>query len=101
MPKSAVGSRSFQTTPISTKAKEGYAALIKALLSDDADREPIELSAEARTVLESLFNEIEGRLNNDLSDITDWAGKFVGAVLRIASILHVTVSEMVHRRCGN
>ena len=40
-------------------------------------------------MLESLFNEIEGRLNNDLSDITDWAGKFVGAVLRIASILHV------------
>lgn len=28
-------------------------------------------------------------MNNDLSDITDWAGKFVGAVLRIAGILHV------------
>ena len=89
MPKSAVGARSFQTSPIPDKAKEGYATLIKALLSDDGDREPIELSAEARTVLEVLFNEIEGRLNSDLTDITDWAGKFVGAVLRIAGILHI------------
>ena len=89
MPKSAVGARSFQTTPISDKAKVGYATLIKALLSNDGDREPIELSAEARTVLEALFNEIEGRLNSDLADITDWAGKFVGAVLRIAGILHI------------
>ena len=89
MPKSAVGARSFQTSPIPDKAKEGYATLIKALLSDDGDREPIELSAEARTVLEVLFNEIEGRLNSDLTDITDWAGKFVGAVLRISGILHI------------
>ena len=89
MPKSAVGARSFQTTPIPDKAKEGYTALIKALLSDDGDREPIELSAEAKAALEALFNEIEGRLNGDLADITDWAGKFVGAVLRIAGILHV------------
>lgn len=32
---------------------------------------------------------MEGRLKNDLSDISDWAGKFVGAVLRIAGILHL------------
>lgn len=89
MPKSVVGARSFQTTPIPTKAKDGYAALMKTLLSGVAYREPIELSVEARTVLEALFNEIEGRLNHDLSDITDWAGKFVGAVLRIAALLHM------------
>lgn len=95
MPKSTVGTRSFQTTPIPEKAKEGYAALINALLSDDADREPIELSAEAKAVLEALFNEIEGRLNNDLSDITDWVGKFVGAVLRIAGILHIAQNPVM------
>ena len=36
-----------------------------------------------------MFNEVEGRLKGDLADIPDWAGKFVGAVLRISGILHV------------
>lgn len=89
MPKSAIGTRSFRATPIPEKAKQGYVSLIKTLLAGDAINEPIELSDEAGKVLETLFYEIEGRLRNDLADISDWAGKFIGAVLRISGILHL------------
>ena len=89
MPKSTVGSRSFSTKPIPEGVRARYQALIETILSDDNEQEPISLDDGAREVLEDLFNEIEGRLKGDLAEISDWAGKFVGAVLRISGILHV------------
>lgn len=89
MPRSAVGTRLFHANKVPEKAKEGYATLIKTLLSNDSKDEPIELSEGAAEVLENLFYEVEKRLTNDLADISDWAGKFVGAVLRIAALLHL------------
>lgn len=89
MPKSTVGSRSFSTKPIPEGVRARYQALIETILSSDNEQEPISLDDGAREVLEDLFNEIEGRLKRDLAEISDWAGKFVGAVLRISRILHV------------
>lgn len=89
MPKSTVGSRSFSTKPIPEGVRARYQALIETILSGDNEQEPISLDDGAREVLEDLFNEIEGRLKGDLAEISDWAGKFVGAVLRIGGILHV------------
>lgn len=89
MPKSTVGSRSFSTKPIPEGVRARYRALIETILSSDNEQEPISLDDGAREVLEDLFNEIEGRLKGDLVEISDWAGKFVGAVLRISGILHV------------
>lgn len=89
MPKSTVGSRSFSTKPIPEGVRDRYRALIETILSSDNEQEPISLDDGAREVLEDLFNEIEGRLKGDLAEISDWAGKFVGAVLRISGILHV------------
>lgn len=89
MPKSTVGSRSFCGTPIPERARAGYQSVIETILSDTSEREPISLDDGARVVLEALFNEVESRLKTDLSEIADWAGKFVGAVLRISGILHV------------
>ena len=89
MPKSTVGSRSFSTKPIPEGIRARYQALIETILSSDNEQEPISLDDGAREVLEDLFNEIEGRLKGDLAEISDWAGKFVGAVLRIGGILHV------------
>lgn len=89
MPKSTVGSRSFSTKPIPEGVRARYRALIETILSSDNEQEPISLDDGAREVLEDLFNEIEGRLKGDLAEISDWAGKFVGAVLRISGILHV------------
>ena len=89
MPKSTVGSRSLSTKPIPEGVRSRYQALIETILSGDNEQEPISLDNGAREVLEDLFNEIEGRLKGDLAEISDWAGKFVGAVLRISGILHV------------
>lgn len=89
MPKSTVGSRSFSTKPIPEGVRSRYQALIETILSGDNKQEPISLDDGAREVLEDLFNEIEGRLKGDLAEISDWLGKFVGAVLRISGILHV------------
>ena len=89
MPKSTVGSRSFSTKPIPEGVRSRYQALIETILSSDNEQEPISLDDGAREVLEDLFNDIEGRLKGDLAEISDWAGKFVGAVLRISGILHV------------
>lgn len=89
MPRSSVGKRSFNSMPIPEKAREGYMSLIRALLAENGDREPITLSDGARDVLEALFNEVEQRLHGDLADVADWGGKFVGAVLRISALLHI------------
>lgn len=89
MPKSTVGSRSFSTKPIPEGVRVRYQDLIETILSSDNEQEPISLDDGAWEVLEDLFNEIEGRLKGDLAEISDWAGKFVGAVLRISGILHV------------
>lgn len=89
MPKSTIGNRSFSTEPIPEGVKARYRDLIQTILSGDNEQEPISLDAGAEEVLEALFNEVEGRLKSDLSEISDWAGKFVGAVLRISGILHV------------
>ena len=89
MPKSTVGSRSFSTKPIPEGVRARYRALIETILSSDNEQEPISLDDGAREVLEDSFHELEGRLKGDLAEISDWAGKFVGAVLRISGILHV------------
>lgn len=89
MPKSTVGSRSFSTEPIPEGVRVRYQDLIEAILSSDNEQQPISLDDGAEEVLETLFNEVEGRLKGDLAEIPDWAGKFVGSVLRISGILHV------------
>ncbi len=89
MPKSTVGSRSFSTEPIPEGVRVRYQDLIEAILSSDNEQQPISLDDGTGEVLETLFNEVEGRLKGDLAEIPDWAGKFVGSVLRISGILHV------------
>ena len=79
----------FLTKPIPEGVRVRYRDLIEAILSSDNEQQPISLDDGAEEVLETLFNEVEGRLKGDLAEIPDWAGKFVGSVLRISGILHV------------
>lgn len=90
MPKSSLGIRAFHTNPIDESVKIEYTKLIRSLLEADGKEEPITLSGEATAVLEKLFRDTESRFQSDLSEIADWAGKYVGAVLRIAGLLHAT-----------
>ena len=88
MPKSSLGIRSFHTEPIPEATKTEYTTLIRSLLEVDCNEEPIQLSEGATVVLEKLFRDTESRFCTDLAEIADWAGKYVGAVLRIAGLLH-------------
>ena len=89
MPKSIVGKRKYRTDPIPSAVADDYYALINELLDEEEKDEPelITLSAEADRLLESYSNEVESKLKTDYADFADWAGKLVGAVLRIAGLL--------------
>ena len=88
IPRSSLGDRDFYTKPIEETVKKEYTKLIRSMLEVDEREEPITLSEEATAVLERLFRDIEKRFRTDLAEISDWAGKYVGAVLRIAGLLH-------------
>ena len=92
MPTSFVGSRKYRTESIPQEVMRAYSTLIYDLLDEDNNPsteapEEITLSPEADDMLETFANELEPKLRDEMSDISDWAGKLVGAVLRISGIL--------------
>ncbi len=92
MPTSYVGSRKYRTESIPQEVSRAYASLLYNLLDEDSNPNTenpgeIRLTHEADALLEAYANELEPKLRDELSDISDWAGKLVGAVLRISGIL--------------
>ena len=89
MPTSIVGQRKYRTEPVPGEISYKYDALIQNLLEEEVDNAPeeITLSDGADRLLEAFSCEVESRLKTEYADIPDWAGKLVGAVLRIAGIL--------------
>lgn len=91
-PTSHVGGRKYRSQPIPSDVMRGYETLINNLLDEDCNPtfetpEIITLSPDADILLEEFANEIEPKLKGEFADIADWAGKLVGAVLRISAIL--------------
>jgi len=91
-PASHVGDRKYRSQPITDEVVRGYDSLIHNLLDEDCNPsldapEIITLSQAADILLEEFANEIEPKLRGEYADIADWAGKLVGAVLRISAIL--------------
>ena len=66
-----------------------YDLLIRNLLEEEQCETPeeITLTPEADEMLEAFSYEIESKLKTEYADMSDWAGKLVGAVLRIAGVL--------------
>lgn len=91
IPASPVGSRPFDAPSIPQDVMDEYDDLIYRLLSIPDTGEPrvIELTDEARNELRNIHNMIEPRLVGDLEPLGDWAGKYVGTVVRIAGLLHI------------
>lgn len=89
MPTSIIGQRKYRTEAIPAVVSHNYDALIHNLLQEEMPKVPelIYLSPEADRLLERFSCEVEGKLKTEYSDIPDWAGKLVGAVLRIAGLL--------------
>lgn len=91
-PTSHVGDRKYRSQPIPDDVMRGYDSLICNLLDEDCNPtydapEILTLSQDADILLEEFANEIEPKLKGEYADIADWAGKLVGAVLRISAIL--------------
>ena len=89
MPQSKVGDRKYRTQPIPDEVSRCYEVLIRNLLQEGVPKTPelIRLSPEADNLLESFACEVESNMKTEYADIPDWAGKLVGAVLRISGLL--------------
>ena len=88
IPRSLVGKRRFNTAPIPYEEKQRYSDIIEEILDENkTEPELITLSPEALKLLEDFSESLEPKLRGEYADISDWAGKLVGNVLRLAGIL--------------
>lgn len=85
--KSKVGRRDIDPMPIPPQVKENYRQFVQRILSGQ-DTGTIRLSAEAHRVRLEYAAYIEQRLGGDWEYMRDWGGKLVGAMLRIAALIH-------------
>ncbi|WP_433474761.1 DUF3987 domain-containing protein [Spirillospora sp. CA-142024] len=95
VPKSLLGYRDPNPAPIPPHFTDTYRVNVTALiLSLHALSEPATLrfTPDAEAAALALLTETEPRFRpgtGDLAHMTDWGGKYVGAVLRIAALLHL------------
>ncbi|WP_019632686.1 DUF3987 domain-containing protein [Actinomadura atramentaria] len=101
MPESLLGRRNPNPAPVRPSVADDYRRTLKALVLSlrehgEPGHRPVTLTftPEAQRAVTSLLAEIEPRLapgTGDLAHMTDWAGKYVGAVVRIAALLHLGI----------
>lgn len=89
MCRSKVGRRDVDPPPVPHEAKRAYKDCMLHLLEGD-DRGAITLSRDADELRREYQAYVEKKLGDDWEYMRDWAGKLVGAVLRIAALLHIT-----------
>lgn len=90
IPTSTVGRRNFESKPIDEALTANYHKLVNLLLNYQSDEaRTISLSEGAYTALKGFAEKIEPMLVDELSEISDFAGKFVGTVLRIAGLVYI------------
>ncbi|MDL4777600.1 DUF3987 domain-containing protein [Actinomadura xylanilytica] len=95
LPKSLLGYRNPNPDPIPDHVRSDYSDNVTSLvLSLHALADPVTLNfaPDAESAARALLDETERRFRpetGDLAHMTDWGGKYVGAVLRIAALLHI------------
>ncbi len=99
MPKSLLGSRDTNAPVMPQAIRAAYSERVKALLelpfATDEQGHPaphiLQLSPEARQHLQAFAVWLEPQLAEfgELGHMTDWAGKLVGAAVRIMGLLHM------------
>ena len=89
-PPSRIGGRTFRTPPIPPEVSAAYRSLIFRLMAMPFSEEPqiLYLSEKAFNRMADYFQEHERFLAGEGQAISDWASKYIGAVLRIAGLLH-------------
>lgn len=90
-PPSRIGQRVFCSPPIPAHTAEAYRRLVFALMDIPKEETPLllTLSNDATAVISDYFRVHERFLVEEGQMISDWASKYIGAVLRIAGLLHV------------
>lgn len=90
VPESRVGTRKYRSAPISGDVRCRYDRCVRNILQDDPPDPPetILLSKEADMLLEAFAVELEPKLRKEYADISEWAGKLVGNIARIAGLLY-------------
>jgi replicative DNA helicase len=94
LPSSNLGKRRINPAPVPEAVRGRYTETLGRLttaLTELSDPAVLTLSIAAHEVLVQIEEDVEPRLGpgGDLANITDWAGKYVGAVARIAALLHL------------
>ncbi|MGH8883200.1 MAG: YfjI family protein, partial [Stackebrandtia sp.] len=99
MPESLLGRRNPNPDPVRTHIADAYHHTLKTLVLSlrehgDPGHQPtvLTLTADAQRAVVALLADIEPRLapgTGDLAHMTDWAGKYVGAIVRIAALVHL------------
>ena len=94
IPKSNLGHRRIGAEPVSDDITSTYEEHIRRLftdLADGTDPAVLTLSPQAHELLLDTECRIEPRLgeDGDLESIVEWGSKLVGAMLRIAGLLHL------------
>lgn len=87
-PKSKIGTRNVESVSAKKETTYAYNLLVRKLLETKTNK-ILTLSPEAYKINIEFGNMIERKLDNELYEISDWAGKFHGLVLRIAGNLHI------------
>ena len=99
-PPSRIGSRVFRTQPIPPEVTAAYRSLIFRLMAlpIDGDAQTVHLSEKAFDLMADYFQEHEKFLVGEGQAISDWASKYIGAVLRIAGLLHCADWKMTKQK---
>jgi len=102
LPKSLVGTRRMETTPIPGQIRETYHAALLHLLnlpwaensSGEPTHYPLRLESAARHLWLDFAAGIEHQLaeGGALHTMRDWGGKLPGQILRLAGLVHVTMN---------
>jgi replicative DNA helicase len=94
-PLSKVGRREIAPPPVNAEIQHNYAATLTKLASGLAgwagDPAVLMLSDQAEEAITAIERAVEPTLADDgeLASLADWGAKYVGAVARIAGILHL------------
>lgn len=100
-PTSQIGHRAFLGADIPAQTTSNYFGLINRLMSlpTSEDRQEFTICSEALNILSEHFESHEKYLAGTGQAISDWAAKYIGAVIRISGLLHGAIMVTHDDRC--
>lgn len=87
--KSKVGRREVSPAPIPGKVRSDYRQFVHKILSAQGSV-VVQLSPDADEIRKEYQGFVEAKLGNEWEHMRDWGGKLVGAMVRIAALLHLS-----------